>query len=118
MHPVVRKRFEGERERLSASADHCVFLADIPLLFESDYRFAHDISITLATTPATQIRRLADSRGLSRSLAEQIITAQMPIAEKMGRADVVIWNEGRLVRLEQQINDFTQWLRKTRKIQN
>ncbi|MGI9239408.1 MAG: dephospho-CoA kinase, partial [Verrucomicrobiales bacterium] len=38
LHPVVRKRFEGERERLSASAEHCVFLADIPLLFESDYR--------------------------------------------------------------------------------
>ena len=116
LHPVVRKRFEDERERLSASSDYCVFLADIPLLFESDYRFSHDLSITLASTPATQIRRLADSRGLSRTLAEQIIAAQMPIAEKMGRADVVIWNEGRLVRLEQQITDFTQWLRKTRRI--
>lgn len=118
LHPVVRMKFEDERERLSASPDLRVFLADIPLLFESDYRFEHDLSITLATTVATQIRRLADSRGLSRTLAEQIIAAQMPIAEKMGRADIVLWNEGRLARLEQQITDFTQWLRKTRKIQN
>jgi dephospho-CoA kinase len=117
LHPVVRQRFENERERLSASADYRVFLADIPLLFESDYRFEHDLSITLAATPATQIKRLADSRGISRDLAENIIAAQMPITEKMARADVVIWNEGRLVRLEQQVTDFTQWLIKTKKIQ-
>jgi dephospho-CoA kinase len=116
LHPVVRQRFEDERERFSASADHCVFLADIPLLFESEYRFAHDLSITLAATPATQIKRLADSRGISRDLAEHIIGAQMPINEKMAKADVVIWNEGRLTRLEQQITDFTQWLRTTKRI--
>jgi dephospho-CoA kinase len=118
LHPVVRKRFEDERERVAASPEYYVFLADIPLLFESDYRFEHDFSITLAASTATQIRRLADSRGISRDLAENIIAAQMPIAEKMARADVVLWNDGRLERLEQQISDFTQWLRKTRQIPN
>jgi dephospho-CoA kinase len=118
LHPVVRKRFEDERDRASASPDSCVFLADIPLLFESEYRFEHDISVTLAASPATQIQRLTDSRGISKNLAENIIASQMPIADKMALADVVLWNEGRLARLEQQISDFTQWLRKTKKIQN
>ncbi|MFT4549890.1 MAG: dephospho-CoA kinase [Verrucomicrobiales bacterium] len=118
LHPVVRKRYEDERQRLSASADQRVLLADIPLLFESDYRFEHDLSITLAASPETQIRRLADTRGLPKDLAKNIIAAQMPINEKMERADVVLWNEGRLARLEQQINDFTQWLRKKKKILN
>ena len=118
LHPVVRKRFEDERARLSASSVHCVLLADIPLLFESEYRFEHELSITLAATPETQIKRLADTRGLSENLAKSIIAAQMPIEDKMARADVVFWNEGRLERLEQQISDFTQWLKKTRKIPN
>ena len=117
LHPVVRKRFEDLRARLlSESSENRVLLADIPLLFESDYRFEHDLSITLGATPATQIQRLADKRGVSRDLAESIIAAQMPIAEKMARADVVFWNEGRLERLEQQISDFTTWLKKTKKI--
>lgn len=120
LHPVVRKQFEGERERASTSAspEARVFLADIPLLFESEYHFEHDLAVTLAATPATQIQRLADRRGISRDLAENIIAAQMPIADKMARADVVFWNEGRLARLQQQIDDFTQWLKKTNKIPN
>ena len=120
LHPVVRQIFEGDRGRAtrSASADARVFLADIPLLFESDYEFTRDISLTLATSPATQIQRLSDRRGISRDLAENIIAAQMPIDEKMARADVVFWNEGRLERLQQQISDFTKWLKKTKKIQN
>ena len=118
LHPVVRKRFEDERERIAVLPDRHVLLADIPLLFESDYRFQHDLSITLAATPETQIQRLADRSGISRDLAVRIIAAQMPISEKMARADVVLWNEGRLERLEQQLSDFTQWLRKKRKIQN
>ena len=118
LHPVVRKRFEDERERLSAPelGQAHVLLADIPLLFESDYHFERDLSVTLATTPSTQIQRLADTRGISRDLAENIIAAQMPIAEKMALADVVLWNEGQPGRLEKQITDFTQWLRKTKKI--
>jgi dephospho-CoA kinase len=116
LHPVVRQRFEDERERVSALQDHHVLLADIPLLFESDYRFEYDLAVTLAATPSTQIKRLADRRGISRDLAENIIAAQMPIAEKLARADVVFWNEGRLERLEQQISDFTQWLKKKKKI--
>ena len=118
LHPVVRKRFEDERERIAVLPDSRVLLADIPLLFESDYPFQHDLSITLAATPETQIQRLADRSGISRDLAVRIIAAQMPISEKMARADVVLWNEGRLERLEQQLSDFTQWLRKKRKIQN
>ena len=116
LHPVVRKRFENLRSRLSETGENRVLIADIPLLFESDYRFEHDLSITLGATPATQIQRLADTRGISRELAENIIDAQMPIAEKMARADVVFWNEGRLERLRQQISDFIQWLKTTRKI--
>ena len=120
LHPAVRQTFEDEREQASASPspEARVFLADIPLLFESDYRFEHDLAVTLAATPATQIRRLADRRGISRDLAENIIAAQMSIEEKMARADVVFWNEGRIGRLQQQTSDFIQWLKKTKKIQN
>jgi len=118
LHPVVRKKFEDQRERSASAAEAArrVFVADIPLLFESDYRFERDLTLTLATTPATQIKRLVDSRGLSENLARNIIAAQMPIVRKMALSDVVFWNEGCLGRLEQQVSDFIQWLRTTKKI--
>jgi dephospho-CoA kinase len=51
----------------------------------------------------TQIARLMESRGLTRSEAETRVDAQPPQRDKVARADVVIDNSGDLARTREQV---------------
>lgn len=74
----------------------------IPLLFETHAEREVDATICLACSSATQHQRL-NSRGWPTEQIEQRIKSQLPIEEKMARADYVIWNEGPLDILAAQI---------------
>lgn len=65
----------------------------IPLLFETKVEAEFDAVICLACTEATQQQRLA-ARGWSAEQISQRLAAQLPIAEKMLRSDLVVWTEG------------------------
>jgi dephospho-CoA kinase len=41
-----------------------------------------------------QLNRLAERKSLEGSEAEQMINSQMPLEEKIKRADHVVWNNG------------------------
>jgi dephospho-CoA kinase len=67
----------------------------IPLLYETGAEGEFDAVVCVACTPATQRQRLR-ARGWTPEEIEQRIAAQTPVAEKMARADYVIWTEGSL----------------------
>ena len=71
-----------------------LFVADVPLLFESGFDFGYERSLLVATTRETQLARLKSRNGFDNTLAEAILATQIPILEKLRRADVVFWNEG------------------------
>jgi dephospho-CoA kinase len=65
----------------------------IPLLFETQAEREVDATLCVACSSATQHQRLS-SRGWNAEQINQRIKSQLPIEEKMARADHVIWNEG------------------------
>ena len=65
----------------------------IPLLFETDAAPEFDIVVCTACMTATQRRRL-EARGWTASQIQARLGAQWPLAQKMDRADAVIWTEG------------------------
>jgi|YelNatPaOPRAMG01_1025707.scaffolds.fasta_scaffold21785_3 dephospho-CoA kinase len=67
----------------------------IPLLFEVGAQSEVDVVICVACTAETQRRRLL-ARGWSEREIAQRLAAQMPIEQKLARADYVIWTEGEL----------------------
>jgi dephospho-CoA kinase len=67
----------------------------IPLLYETNIAGEFDAVICLACSEATQARRLA-GRGWSAEQIQQRVAAQLAIAEKMSRANFVVWTEGEL----------------------
>jgi dephospho-CoA kinase len=67
----------------------------IPLLFETGVELEFDTVVCIACSTATQRQRL-HSRGWTADQIQQRISAQMPVADKMARAQRVIWNEGAL----------------------
>lgn len=78
-------------------------VGDIPLLYEADFTPYFDGVAVVTVSAATQLRRLMARDGLSRTAAEQRIAAQLPLAEKVAKADFVIENDGSPEQREQQV---------------
>lgn len=101
LHPAVLDKLE--RERASALARGCnLFLAEVPLHYEIQSCISADSVIVVASSPAIQLRRLMESRGLDETIIQKMLSAQWPIEAKVERADVVIWNDGCMAALEAQ----------------
>jgi len=71
------------------------FCVVIPLLFETHAETEVDAALCIACSAATQHQRLS-SRGWNADQINQRIKSQLPVEEKMARADYVIWNEASL----------------------
>jgi dephospho-CoA kinase len=87
-----------------------LFVADVPLLFESEFDFGQELNLVVATSEATQRRRLKARSHFDDRMISSILAAQLPIMEKVARGDVVFWNEGRPSILEQQLARFLESL--------
>lgn len=94
IHPEVRRRIAAWHADLSAQGYRGAAIADIPLLFETGRSADFEVVVVVACDPARQKARLMERDGLSEEAADQRLAAQMPIAEKVRRADHVIRTDG------------------------
>ena len=92
LHPRIRRQWALEAESRRDSTE--LFFADIPLLYETGGETLCDSVVVVACSPSVQLERLVARTQLDRSTAEQMIRAQMPLAEKIRRADHIVWNNG------------------------
>lgn len=106
LHPKVRKECLELREKCSKNPSTTLFVADVPLLFESGFDFDQELNLVVATSEATQRTRLKARSHFEDRMISSILEAQLPIMEKVARGDVVFWNEGCLAQLERQLSRF------------
>src|SRR5437762_11731320 len=92
LHPRIRRQWSAEAETHRDSPDF--FFADIPLLYETGGETLCDRVVVVACSYRTQLRWLMERMSVERSAAEQMINSQMPLDEKIRRADHVVWNDG------------------------
>src|SRR6266566_2753531 len=92
LHPQIRRQWSAEAERHRNSPDF--FFADIPLLYETGGETLCDRVVVVACSYTTQLRWLMERMALKPAAAEQMIGSQMSLAEKIRRADYVVWNNG------------------------
>ena len=92
LHPRIRRQWSLEAEGCRNSTE--LFFADIPLLYETGGETLCDRVVVVACSPGVQLERLVARTGLARDAAEQMILSQMPLTEKISRADHVVWNNG------------------------
>jgi dephospho-CoA kinase len=92
LHPRIRRQWSLEAERHRNSTE--LFFADIPLLYETGGETLCDRVVVVACSPSLQLQRLRARMSLDEDEAQQMIDAQMPLSEKMKRADHVVWNNG------------------------
>lgn len=94
LHPLIRAAAE---ERIAAlrSEGTAAAVLDVPLLFEAGWERLADEIWVVSVAPDVQLARLmARNPEMSETEARARISAQMPLAEKCARADVVIDNSG------------------------
>ena len=107
MHPpiIARMRERAESFRKDPPAADAVLVLEIPLLIECGLNELVDEVLLVAAEQETQLSRLTSSRAMSREDALARIKAQMPLSQKLHRADRVIWNDGTLDVLKRRIEE-------------
>ncbi|NNM30937.1 MAG: dephospho-CoA kinase, partial [Akkermansiaceae bacterium] len=108
LHPLVREECLAARDAAARDGGSPIFVADVPLLYESGFDFGAGRTLLVATSRATQRARLKSRDNFDDTLAEAILAAQLPIEDKIPLADVVFWNEGPEGVLRSQILRFLQ----------
>ncbi|MEO8614760.1 MAG: dephospho-CoA kinase, partial [Luteolibacter sp.] len=107
LHPRVRQECLDSLQR-AATRGAELFVADVPLFFERGFDFGQTQVLVVASSRSTQIQRLKARSGFDDRLIESILAAQLPVQEKISRADVVFWNEGPPALLRSQVRRFAQ----------
>jgi dephospho-CoA kinase len=102
-HPHIRRRMAEEVSRLAAQPNVEVIILDIPLLLETtDGRDLDGVVVVYADDEVRE-RRLEARNGLTEAGIQQRLAAQMPLREKVARADWVIDNNGSPERTREQV---------------
>jgi dephospho-CoA kinase len=104
LHPRIRRQWMAEAKKHRNSPDF--FFADIPLLYETGGETLCERVVVVACSRNVQLDRLVKRKSLKRSEAEQMINSQMPLEEKIKRADHVVWNNGDRVTLMEQAKEL------------
>ncbi len=104
IHPYVRDRLIDESVRYAPNTVVMV----IPLLFEANMTDLVTEIWVVACSPEIELQRLIDRNQLSVEDAQIRIAAQLPLAEKIDRADIVLDNSGNLEDLYAQIDRSVQ----------
>lgn len=92
LHPRIRAQWSAGAQKYRKSPD--LFFADIPLLYETGGETLCDRVVVVACSREIQVLRLLERGRIDRLIAGQIIDSQMPLQEKINRADHVVWNNG------------------------
>lgn len=100
IHPQVMEYFKIKKEENSKDE---ILIFDIPLLYETKMEYLCDKIIVVGVDVQKQIRRVVARDGSSEELAKKIIFNQMPLDEKIKKADIVIMNDGTLDELEAKV---------------
>lgn len=103
VHPEVRRATDAWFAQLEESVGFAV--ADIPLLYETGRDRDFERVIVAACDPETQVQRVMARDGFTEAEARQRIAAQLPIEEKVRRADYVISTDGPFQETDRQVRD-------------
>jgi dephospho-CoA kinase len=100
LHPRIRRQWRTEAKKHRNSPKF--FFADIPLLYETGGETLCDRVVLVGCSEKVQLARLRKRMSIRSAEAKHMINSQMPLEEKIRRADHVVWNNGDLASLMEQ----------------
>ena len=118
VHPYVFNLWQKRLDKIKHKDDHAIVLSDIPLLFEGKTQNLFDLTILILISPEEQICRLMARNNLSRDEAQMRLQSQMPIADKIGLANIVIDNKGDVSQTKKKVTEIWRQLKAREKNKN
>ena len=110
VHPRVVQFQQDELERLEKSGEYKIAGVEAALIYEAGAEKQFDVIVVVVASEETVVQRLMKRDNLSRAEIVKRIRAQMPLSEKIKRADIVIHNDGSLDELNHEVNRLLYWL--------
>jgi len=101
-HPAISARM---RRRLRAHR-RGLLVVDAPLLFEAGLQREFDLTAVVTAGLRTRLARLRRRDGFSGAELRRRAAAQLPLAAKARRADVVIVNDGSRAGLRRRVREY------------
>jgi dephospho-CoA kinase len=99
LHPAVIDEIKNTYERVAASGTAKLFVAEIPLLYETEsHNFYNAVIAVVAEPMICKQRYISSGKEFDNRMAHQL-----PMSEKAARADYVIHNNGNLDDLRRQV---------------
>jgi dephospho-CoA kinase len=96
LHPAVRDEIEKKYENAAKAGKWPLFIAEIPLFFETDHKKSFDATIAVIADPEIAKQRFIQTTGYGIDEFEKRNARQLNNEEKAKRADFIIINNGTL----------------------
>ena len=111
MHPAIIEKAKNEIDRLKSSTPLIVVV--IPLLFETNLEYLTDSILLVTADYDKHVERIMTRDTSTKTNAENIIAAQMPLSEKVKKSNYVIENNGTYEELKEKVLTFLKTLNYT-----
>ena len=105
-HPRIYEASCRQVKKIIEKDPNAIIQLDIPLLIEQNLQHMVHKVLVVYIPREKQIERLIERDGVSREGAVDRLGAQLPIDEKLSKADFVIYNEKTLEETEKQVDDL------------
>ena len=105
LHPRVSKIVLSEIDKHNELGSKIIVI-DVPLLFESGFDKFTDKTVVVFTERDLQVERLIDRDKIDEEYARMKINAQMPLDDKIVKADYVIDNSKSILQTKNQFNEI------------
>jgi len=109
LHPPAWAEMERRLAEL-ARAGHRLAAVEVPLLYETGEAARFEAVIVAACPPEVALARLMARSRLAREEAERLSAAQLPLAQKVARADYVVETGGSREEVSRQVEQILQKL--------
>jgi len=103
LHPLILEEIQNQLQLLQ---EEKVVFIEVPLLFEVQWESYFDYSVVVVTDEYYVYERLMNNRNMTVDEIRARIENQMSVTKKIEKADIVIYNNGTIEELRQQIDSF------------
>lgn len=115
IHPVVRKVTKEKINQYKRKDKKAVIVLDVPLLFEDGFDRYADWTVVVKSKEKQLLQRASARLKISQQQVKERIRYQMPLLEKVRRADFVIDNSGTKKQTEKQVERIWQKLQQEKR---
>jgi dephospho-CoA kinase len=114
-HPRIREEFVRQLNEIGGKETAPIVQVDVPLMIEGNLQYMFHKTLVVYIPEEKQIERLVARDGISKEEATDRLKAQLPIDEKVGYADFVIYNDKSLKETRKQVEELWETLKKIQK---